>query len=307
MATRSQLRLLQSILALGKNSLAGKTVPGERCAFYSISNSPGAILANSLSTPFRHFTTSSAFWKKIKGPKDAPVPDNASEKGRRSEIDPYDYTELESGISKALGRLKEALTKTRSAGRISPETIENLPVQLNIKHDPGASGKDHKESGRLGDYATVVPKGGRVMQVFVAEESVRLCTSPIRASQSMLTPTFFLQHLKPISSAILSSPHSLVPVPDAQNPLLLNIPVPPPTAESRAQAAAEAKKSMERASLEVRTARGDAQKRYRKMELGKKVIVDELRKGHEGMEKVAQKAQEEVKKVYEQAIKGLER
>jgi len=285
MATRSQLRLLQSILALGKNSLAGKTVPGERCAFYSISNSPGAILANSLSTPFRQFTTSSAFWKKSKGPKDAPVPDNASEKGRRSEIDPYDYTELESGISKALGRLKEALTKTRSAGRISPETIENLPVQLNIKHDPGASGKDHKESGRLGDYATVVPKGGRVMQVFVAEES----------------------HLKPISSAILSSPHSLVPVPDAQNPLLLNIPVPPPTAESRAQAAAEAKKSMERASLEVRTARGDAQKRYRKMELGKKVIVDELRKGHEGMEKVAQKAQEEVKKVYEQAIKGLER
>jgi ribosome recycling factor len=100
------------------------------------------------------------------------VPDNASEKGRRSEIDPYDHTELESGISKAMARLKEALTKTRSAGRISPETIENLPVQLNVKRDPGASGKDHKESGRLGDYATVVPKGGRVMQVFVADESV---------------------------------------------------------------------------------------------------------------------------------------
>lgn len=115
------------------------------------------------------------------------------------------------------------------------------------------------------------------------------------------------QHLKPISNAILASPHSLVPTPDAQNALLLNISVPPPTAESRAQAAAEAKKSMERASLEVRTARGDAQKRYRKMELGKKVIVDELRKAHDGMEKVAQKGQEEVKKVYEQAIKSLER
>jgi ribosome recycling factor len=123
----------------------------------------------------------------------------------------------------------------------------------------------------------------------------------------MLTLRSSLQHLKPISNAILSSQHSLVPALDAQNPLLLNIPVPPPTAESRAQAAAEAKKSMERASLEVRTARGDAQKRYRKMELAKKVIVDELRKAHEGMEKVAQKGQEEVKKVYEQAIKGLER
>lgn len=98
-----------------------------------------------------------------------------------------------------------------------------------------------------------------------------------------------------------------MPTPDAQNALLLNIPVPPPTAESRAQAAAEAKKSMERASSEVRTARGDAQKRYRKMELGKKVIMDELRKAHEGMEKTAHKGQEEVKKMYEQAVKGLER
>jgi ribosome recycling factor len=64
---------------------------------------------------------------------------------------------------------------------------------------------------------------------------------------------------------------------------------------------------MERASLEVRTARADAQKRYRKMALGRKVVVDELRKAHEGMEKVAHKGQEEVKKVYEQAIKALER
>jgi hypothetical protein len=43
------------------------------------------------------------------------------------------------------------------------------------------------------------------------------------------------------------------------------------------------------------------------MELGKKVVVDELRRAHEGMEKVAQKGQEEVKKIYEQAIKSLER
>ena len=106
------------------------------------------------------------------------MPDNASEKGRRAEVDPYDHSVLESGISKAIERLKEALTKTRSAGRISPETIENLPVEINIKRDPGASGRDHKESGRLGDYATVVPKGGRVMQVFVAEERVRLTFCP---------------------------------------------------------------------------------------------------------------------------------
>jgi ribosome recycling factor len=106
------------------------------------------------------------------------VSNNASEKDRRSEVDPHDYSVLESGISKAIERLKEALTKTRSAGRISPETIENLPVEINIKRDPGASGRDHKESGRLGDFATVVPKGGRVMQVFVAEENVCLTFYP---------------------------------------------------------------------------------------------------------------------------------
>ena len=174
MATRSQLRLLRSILALGQSGSASKVARQERCLFCSKSSAPTTPrLAPSLCTPSRRFTTSSVLWRKGKAPKDAPLPDNASEKGRRSEIDPYDYSELESGILKAIVRLKDALTKTRSAGRISSEIIENLPLQLNIKRDPGMSGKDHKERGRLGDYATVVPKGGRVMQVFVAEESVR--------------------------------------------------------------------------------------------------------------------------------------
>jgi hypothetical protein len=175
MATRRQIRLLQSILALGENGSTGRVVRRERVAGCLKSTAPATRRpANSSHASSRHFTTSSFLSKKGKASKDTPVPDNASERGRRSEIDPYDYTELESGISKAIERLKEALTKTRSAGRISPETIENLPVQLNIKHESGASGKDRKESGRLGDYATVVPKGGRVMQVFVAEESVCL-------------------------------------------------------------------------------------------------------------------------------------
>jgi hypothetical protein len=177
MLSQSQHRLLRSLLAVVENGSAGKaTIRQRRYGLCPNSSSPQITrrLYNPLSTPLRPFTTSSVLSKKGKAPKDAPpVPDNASERGRRAEIDPYDYTELEAGIAKAIVRLKDALTKTRSAGRISPETIENLPVQLNIKHESGASGKDRKESGRLGDYATVVPKGGRVMQVFVAEESVR--------------------------------------------------------------------------------------------------------------------------------------
>lgn len=197
MLSQSQHRLLRSLLAVVENGSAGKvTIRQRRYGLCPNSSSPQITrrLCNPLLTPLRPFTTSSVLSKKGKPPKDAPpVPDNASERGRRAEIDPYDYTELEAGIAKAIVRLKDALTKTRSAGRISPETIENLPVQLNIKHESGASGKDgkdRKESGRLGDYATVVPKGGRVMQVFVAEESVRPFP-PSTASPCLADPGFY--------------------------------------------------------------------------------------------------------------------
>jgi hypothetical protein len=178
MPAHGQLRLLQSILALERSGSAVRALCQERCAFWSKSGPSTIRLANSPSILARQFTISNALSKKGKTNKDVSVPNNASEKDRRSEVDPHDYSVLESGISKAIERLKEALTKTRSAGRISPETIENLPVEINIKRDPGTSGRDHKESGRLGDFATVVPKGGRAMQVFVAEESVRLTFYP---------------------------------------------------------------------------------------------------------------------------------
>lgn len=112
--------------------------------------------------------------------------------------------------------------------------------------------------------------------------------------------------MKPISSAVQASEHSLTPQVDSQNPLLLNIPVPPATAETRKQAMAEAKKCFDKASLEVRNARGEAQKRHKKMEQVKAVVPDELRKAHKGMEEVAKKGQDDVKKVYEGALKALQ-
>lgn len=96
-----------------------------------------------------------------------------------------------------------------------------------------------------------------------------------------------------------------MPQHDAHNPLLILIPVPPITAETRAQARAEAKKVYDRASQDVRNARGDAQKRHRKMELGKLVLKDELHKAHKAMEDVVKKGQDECKKVYDAAVKAL--
>ncbi|KAK5071080.1 hypothetical protein LTR64_007583 [Lithohypha guttulata] len=225
------------------------------------------------------------------GPPDVEehVPDNQATKERDADIDPYDFSQLEAGIASAIARLKDALTKTRDAGRVTPDMIEALPVELNLKHPdqskPKGKGEHpHHERTKLGDIASVVPKGGRMLQVFAAEEG----------------------HVKPLTSAIMASDHSLTPEVDKNNSLLILVPVPPATSETRAQAAAEAKKCFDKASLEVRNARGDAQKRHRKMELNKLVIRDELAKAHKGMEEIARKGQEEVKKVYENALKALQ-
>ena len=222
------------------------------------SQHPACVHSLRLNTAPRTFsTTPTPFKKKEKGKKasdDTPVPDNKAQKKRDAEIDPYDYSTLQAGINKAIERLKDALSKTRNAGRVSSENIEDLRIELS---------KGGKKV-RLGDIAAVVPKGGRTMQVFCSED----------------------EHVRPITSAIQSSPFSLTPTPDKENRLLLTFPVPPATSETRQQAAEEAKRMKERADLDVRTARGDAQKLFNKWDKEKAVIKDELHKAREGMERV---------------------
>ena len=154
----------------------------------------------------RPFTTSQYLSKKGKAPKDTPVPDNQRQRKEDAEIDPYDYSELQAGIDKAVVRLKDAMTKTRSAGRISSDMIENLAMEMNVKNEPGHSGQSRKESGRLSDYATVVPKGGRLMQVYISEEAVRSSSPHLSMSALMIFPahqTHLVCH-----TSFLSLPHA---------------------------------------------------------------------------------------------------
>lgn len=116
-----------------------------------------------------------------------------------------------------------------------------------------------------------------------------------------------VKHLKPITTSIQSSPYSLTPQPDSQHPLQLNVPIPAPTAESRAQSFADAKKEYEKVGVGVRDARGQWQKWYRKAEKEKLVIRDELEKAHKKMEGVVEKGQKTLKEVYDQAVKAMER
>lgn len=82
--------------------------------------------------------------------------------------DPFDFSSLEEGISKALDKLKNDLSRLRTGGRFNPEALENLRVHLN---------KDSKASERLGDLAQVLPKGGRSLMILVGEKEVSCCLS----------------------------------------------------------------------------------------------------------------------------------
>ncbi|KAL9121012.1 MAG: hypothetical protein Q9187_002426, partial [Circinaria calcarea] len=75
-------------------------------------------------------------------------------------VDPFDFTELEAGIQRALDQLKEDLSKLRAGGRFNPDFLEALRVHLV---------KGSKETVRLGDLAQAVPRGGRTIVVLVGE------------------------------------------------------------------------------------------------------------------------------------------
>ena len=87
----------------------------------------------------------------------------------------YDVSGLEAQILKAMEKLTHDLSQLRGGGKLSPEVVESLKVQL------GTAGQG-KETVRLGDIAQVVPRG-RMMQVVCGEEAVR--TQPFKATRAV--------------------------------------------------------------------------------------------------------------------------
>ncbi|KAL1961599.1 hypothetical protein VTN77DRAFT_1399 [Rasamsonia byssochlamydoides] len=210
--------------------------------------------------------------KKEKKSNDADI---ASKASNTSPGDPFDFTQLHNGIADALSRFKDDLSKLRSGGRLNPEVIENLRVQVT---------KGSKETAKLGELAQVVPKGGRTLAIIVGEEDL----------------------VKPINSAVIASNLSLTPQPDPHNPLQLNVPIPPPTKESREQTAKAAKTAMERAVNAVRNSRAVLHKRLQEMQKKKEARPDDVRKAHDQMEKIVEKGQKEIKDLFETAKKAIE-
>lgn len=73
-------------------------------------------------------------------------------------------SELEASILKAIEKLTHDLAQLRSGGRLNPDLVESLKVQL------GTAGQG-KETVRLGDIAQVVPRG-RVLNVICGDDAV---------------------------------------------------------------------------------------------------------------------------------------
>ncbi|KAH8725139.1 ribosome recycling factor domain-containing protein [Phaeosphaeriaceae sp. PMI808] len=189
----------------------------------------------------------------------------------------YDVSGLEAQVLKAIEKLTHELSQLRGGGKLNPELVEKLSVQL-------GTAAEGKQTVKLGDIAQVVPRG-RTLNVLCGEES----------------------HIKPITSAIAASPHSLTPlIPEASSPLTIQVPLPPPTGESRRAAVETAIKASERADKWIQTARQEHNKKLRKYEVNREVLPDDLQKAKKRMEEVVKRGHTEIKRISDGAKKVLE-
>ncbi|KAK1811609.1 hypothetical protein LTR12_013997 [Friedmanniomyces endolithicus] len=238
-------------------------------------------------TPPHHrpFTTTPHLLKKgAKAARDANPPEPTNPKSTSpstSPDDPSDFTTLEAEITTALTRLSTDLTTLRAGPRSLPTLLSNLRIAP-LKTSP-------QQTVKLTDLAQVIPKQNRTIHILVNE-----------------TP-----HLKQVVTAIqttplLNPPLNPQPDPSGQNPLLLVLAIPPPTAETRRLAVGEAEKLGERAGVAIREARARQQRKIRGLGVSKLARPDDLKRAGVGMEKVVERGMGEVKRVVEGVKKGLE-
>ena len=127
------------------------------------SQQPTNLLASISASACHHrpFTTSLIFYKR--GGKQESKRNAETAASQTQNLDPFDFSDLKTGIDEALANLRSTLSKLRPGGRFDPEIINALRVHLE---------KGSKETVRLSDVAQTVPKGGRSIVVLVGEAEV---------------------------------------------------------------------------------------------------------------------------------------
>ena len=124
---------------------------------YLRSHAPGQSIV-------RPFSSSQSTQKKKKQKEAAARTDLESDIVPPEQVvdDAFDFVELDTGVARNLEKLKDSLSRLKPGGRLDTEVIESLRVSIG-----GQSGTQ-----KLGDLATVVPKGGRTISIIVAEDEV---------------------------------------------------------------------------------------------------------------------------------------
>ncbi|CAI6323411.1 unnamed protein product [Periconia digitata] len=121
---------------------------------------------------YQPFSTSQSLQKKAGKANKAQARSDSSppvgKRGAPTSVDTaFDLSHLESQILKAIEKLTHDLSQLRAGGRLNPEVVEGLKVQLGVAGKEGTG----KETVRLGDLAQVVPRG-RVLNVICGEAEV---------------------------------------------------------------------------------------------------------------------------------------
>lgn len=232
---------------------------------------------------------------------------------------------LKTEVKRIQDKLKRSLSLLKPGGQFNPILIETLKVDMSklvakepsnpsnnrnhakdtqtryVKNDPdtheqdSAKGKNTKRKPNkppaaasaivpLKDIAQVIPRGGKAVIIMLNEADF----------------------IKPVSSALLSSPYSLNPQPSADNTLELIVPIPAPSAEMRKLNLSQVDKQLERAEHDLREGRGDVQKTLRSLSLSGSLRPDDHRKGQKDMEKVVEEARFELKRFCDAAKKALQ-
>ncbi|KAG0635626.1 ribosome recycling factor-domain-containing protein [Tuber brumale] len=203
-------------------------------------------------------------------PYDGNDNNNTQEKKRDS---PFDYAahfeSLEKQCSAHIDKLKTDIAKLRAAGRNDPTTLENVQVVLDKATGASAS---------LRDIAHVLPKG-----------------------RSFVVSVYDAANVKYVVAAIQKADLNVQPMPDPKNAQLIDVPLPPPTKETRLEVARMVGKAGEKVVNSLRLARQDSHKLIKGL---KRERPDDIRKADKQLELVMKKINAEAKKVIDDAKKG---
>ncbi|KAH6847477.1 ribosome recycling factor-domain-containing protein [Chaetomium sp. MPI-CAGE-AT-0009] len=95
--------------------------------------------------------------------------------GEADDINPFDFTDLQTAFDRAESRFSEELKKLRSGGRFNAEVIGAIAVQVDKKNPA--------QTFPLRELATVAPLGGRRWSILAFEEgSVKAIVSAVQRS-----------------------------------------------------------------------------------------------------------------------------